>query len=335
MSFKFQLHGIIPPLATPLDNEDALNVERLHQLIDHIIAGGVNGVFVLGTTGEAPSLSLSLKKEIIAETCRYIDHKIPVLVGITDSSWTESLIQAKTAAHNKADAVVASSPFYYPISQDDLYAYIKRLADEVPLPLYLYNIPGCTKTVFEIETLKKLTEIPNIVGVKDSSGNMVYLKKLIRLKEFRPDWSVFVGPEELLAEAVLSGADGGVNGGANLYPQLYVDLYDAAVTHDVARIQAIQDCVMDISESIYTPVYLPGLKYALSCKNLSGEFLAPPLQSPSPEHKKRIREFITKHPEIKADTLPMNPASKKKILNVSDDQTLAPGSKKEVRNPRL
>lgn len=151
MSIKCQLHGIIPPLVTPLDNEDSLNIEMLHKLIDHIITGGVNGVFILGTTGEAPSLSLSLKKEVIAETCNYIGHQIPVLVGITDTSWTESLILARAAANSKAEAVVASVPFYYPINQDDLYTYIKKLAETVSLPVYLYNMPSCTKTVFEIE----------------------------------------------------------------------------------------------------------------------------------------------------------------------------------------
>ena len=321
---NYQLNGIIPPLVTPLQGDGTLDIEMLHRLINHVVEGGVNGLFILGTTGEAPSLSESLKREMIAETCRYIDHQVPVLVGITDTSWTDSIALAKIAATHQATGLVTSTPFYFPLSQNDLFEYIKKLTDEVSLPLYLYNMPSCTKTVFEIETLKKLSDIPNIAGIKDSSGDMIYLKKLLQLKKIRRDWSILVGPEELLAEAILNGADGGVTGGANLYPELYVSLYQAAVNHDSTIILAIQEQIMQICDCFYKPDYLQGLKYALSCKKLCKNILATPLQSASPEQQNRIQNYMTQHPVVSATA-----SMKKRILSLKDATASLSLSRKE------
>ena len=284
--------GIVPPLVTPFKNDGSLDTASLYRIIDHIISNGVNGLFILGTTGEAPSLSHSLRKELISATCNYVKQRIPVLVGITDTSLGESAALADHAMHCGATAVVVSPPFYFPIRQEELLEYIQKLASLVNLPIYLYNMPNCTKTAYEINTLKQLTSISNIAGIKDSSGNMIYFKQLLQLKQIRPDWSIFIGPEELLAEAVFNGADGGVTGGANLFPDLYVNLYNAAAKRDSETIECLQQIVMGISENIYQPAYLPGLKYALSLKNLCAHTLAAPLNLTDENQKKQIEGFL-------------------------------------------
>src|SRR6185369_2010553 len=119
------------------------------------------------------------------------------------------------------------------------------------LPLFLYNMPTHTKTFFETDTVRRGMEIPNIIGIKDSSGNMLYYHQLVRLLAQRPEWSLLMGPEELLGESVLLGGHGGVCGGANLCPRLYVDLYEAALARDVARVADLHSRVMEISSSLY------------------------------------------------------------------------------------
>ena len=121
-------HGIIPPMATPLSGPDQLDRDALERLVEHLMTGGVHGLFVLGSTGEAPSLSQQLRRSLVAETLRLVRGRVPVLVGITDTSLTESIGLAACAADAGADAVVAAPPFYFPIAPADLDCYYAALA---------------------------------------------------------------------------------------------------------------------------------------------------------------------------------------------------------------
>ena len=217
----------MPPLVTPLKARDELDHEGLARLLDHVIAGGVAGIFILGTTGEAPSLSYRLRREMIRETVRTVNGRLPVLVGVTDTAFVESVELAEYAADCGVDAAVLTTPYYFPAGQTELTAYVRNIVPLIPLPLMLYNMPGLTKVWFEIETLRKLSSIDSIVGVKDSSGDLDYFGQLCKIKTERPDWTILLGPEALLAEAHQLGGDGGVNGGANVAPHLFVDCHQA------------------------------------------------------------------------------------------------------------
>src|SRR5690554_2454801 len=132
------LTGIIPPLVTPLLDNDTLDVRGLERLIEHTISGGVHGIFILGTTGEFAGLSYKLRRELTERTCKLVKGRVPVLVGITDSAFTESLNLAKIAANCGADAVVLAPPYYFAASQPELLEYLQRIMAQMPLPLFLY-----------------------------------------------------------------------------------------------------------------------------------------------------------------------------------------------------
>ncbi len=133
--------AFLPPLVTPLHSRDKLDVEGLEKLIEHVISGGVHGVFVLGSTGEAPSLSHGTRREVVDHACRIVRGRIPVFVGITDTAFEESVELARQAETAGAQALVVTSPFYYVIGQAGLAGYLERLVAELPLPILLYNIP--------------------------------------------------------------------------------------------------------------------------------------------------------------------------------------------------
>jgi 4-hydroxy-tetrahydrodipicolinate synthase len=164
--------GIIPPLVTPLTGRDALDVAGLEKLVEHVIAGGVSGIFILGTTGEGPSLSYRLRRELIERACKLVRRRVRVLVGITDTAFVESVNVAQWAAEAGADAVVLAPPYYLPEGQPELREYLDCLVPELPLPLFLYNMPALTKVQYELDTLRHAMENPRIIGLKDSSGNM-------------------------------------------------------------------------------------------------------------------------------------------------------------------
>jgi len=291
------LRGIIPPMATPLRDCDTLDVAGLERLVEHILAGGVHGLFILGTTGEAPSLSYRLRQELIERTCRQVNGRVPILVGVTDTAFVESVRMAGLAAEAGAAAVVLAPPYYFAASQAELVEYLEHLVRQLPLPLFLYNAPTHTKVSFELETVRRAAELPGIVGLKDSSANMIYFHRLIALFRDRPDFTLLVGPEELLGESVLLGGHGGVCGGANLAPRLYVELYEAARGRDFDRVAALHRQVMQISNGIYClgrsgSSFLRGLKCALSLLGICDDFLAEPFRRFDPPERALIEQEL-------------------------------------------
>ena len=292
------LRGIIPPMATPLASIDALDLPGLEVLVEHILGGGAHALFLLGTTGEGPALSYRVRRELIERVCAQVGTRVPVLVGITDSAYAESLHLAEFAAKSGAAAVVAAPPFYFQISQSDILRLIESLAKESALPLYLYNQPELTKISFQPETVARAAEIPNVCGLKDSSGHMSYLKEVLSLVgKAHPEFSILVGPEHLLAEALLCGAHGGVPGGANIYPTLPVRLYQAFLDGRHDEMQELQAQMVRIGDPIWNasetePGYLRRLKCALSVLGLCSGVPTWPYQQSTQEERRQIEEHL-------------------------------------------
>ena len=139
-------------------------------MVERVITGGVSAIFILGTSGEGPSLSYRVRSELIERACASVRGRVPVLVGITDTAYIESLRLAENAAKAGADAVVAAPPYYLLYTQLDLMHYIEQLSQSASLPLFLYNFPTLTKISYSPEVVKQASEIPQIIGFKDSSG---------------------------------------------------------------------------------------------------------------------------------------------------------------------
>ena len=291
------LRGIIPPLVTPLLNNDTLDLEGLERLIEHIIEGGVHGIFILGTTGEFASLSYRVRTELIEHTCKVVNGRVPVLAGISDSAFSESLNLARKADECGASAVVLTPPYYFASGQPELLEYLKRIMAQMPLPLFIYNMPVHTKVIFEPETVKAAASIPGIIGMKDSSSNLAYFKQIQYALRDRQDFTFLVGPEEFMSEFVITGGHGGVNGGANMFPKLYVSLYNASVNHDFETIKKLQQKVMQISTTIYkvghhSSSYLKGLKCALSVMGICSDFMAEPFRRFKEPERMKIRQLL-------------------------------------------
>lgn len=273
--------GIVVPLLTPLKAPDVLDAEALELLVEHVLAGGVHGLFLLGTCGEGASLGRRVQEELIERVCRQTARRVPVLVCVTDAAPLESASLAQFAAEAGADLAVAAPPFYLPLSQAELADSMRALAQRIPVPLVLYNMPELTKVVLEPPTVAQLMDEPRIVGLKDSSGNLAYFEQLASLSRRRSDWSLLMGPEHLLPEAMALGAHGGVAGGANLFPRLFVDLYHAAQCGDqrvaelaarAARLNAVYGDYASTAASV-----IKGLKAGLAALGIGNGLPAEPL----------------------------------------------------------
>jgi 4-hydroxy-tetrahydrodipicolinate synthase len=292
------LYGIIPPMPTPLRDRETLDIPGLERLIEYLVTGGVHGIFILGSTGEAPGLGRALQRELVTRTCAMVRARVPVLVGVTDTRFAESVDLARHAADAGAAAVVFAPPFYFPMAQDELLGYTRRLVAELPLPAVLYNMPRMTKVTFEPQTVEQLLDVERIIGMKDSGGDLPYFQRIVEIaRAARPNWPVLVGPERLLVDIVRLGGSGGVNGGANVCPRLLVDLFDAATRNDEPRIAALKERLSKLGQIYFAgtraSMLFRGMKCALSLLGICNDAVAEPFSPCDAADRERIRGILS------------------------------------------
>jgi len=297
MALARPLRGIIPPVITPLATPDRLDVAATERLVEHMLAGGLHGLFLLGTNGEGPAMPYELRRELVERVTKQVAGRVPVLVGITDTVYVEAVRMAEFSAKVGADAVVFATPYYWLTSQSDLMRYIAGLAKDSSLPVLLYNMPRMTKVSFAPETVRAAADIPNVNGVKDSCGDIEYMKKTLALLKDRPDFTYLVGPQELFVEGMKLGLHGGVFGCANLLPKLYVVLYDACAAKDWVKAEAIYadaqvffDTLVEMKDMEYRNVR--GLKSGLNVMGLIQDVLAWPYEPAGPELRGKIEAYF-------------------------------------------
>jgi len=294
-----QIKGIVPPVITPLLSSDRLDRAGLERLIEHMLTGGVHGLFILGTTGEGPSLPYALRREVITAVTQQVKDRVPVIVAITDSAAEETLSLARFAAEAGATATALALPYYFPIRQADVKAYLASILPRIPLPVLLYNMPSHVKLNMDLDTLAAFLPLPNVIGVKDSSGDVGYFHRVVALAAARPDWSLMMGSEILLADGIFAGGHGCIAGGANVHPRLFVRQYEAAIAHDMKTVRHLQKEIIELNEKLYgeepnSPGCIKGVKYALGHLGICSDILAEPLHPCSEATREVIRNFLKK-----------------------------------------
>ncbi len=290
------ISGILPPLVTPLNADLELDREAMARLVEHVIAGGVQGIFVLGSTGESASLTRELRQEAIRAAIRSAGGRLPLLVNVTTASYMETLKLADFAAGEGAHALVAAPPFYYDMTQTELALYFEQIADHVSLPLYLYHVPQYAGTVIQPETVARLSGHDNIRGIKESSGDLIYIHRLLR-ECGEKDFTLLTGDETLLGKCLRLGFNGGVCGGANMFPALYVRLYGAVTRKETEEAEKWQAWIHRIQREIYRIVSSPvqfiiGIKYVLSVRGICSQQMAMPVYPALTGEQKRMMQNL-------------------------------------------
>lgn len=274
-------HGVIVPVVTPFTGEKTLDEPALDRVLNHVIEGGVHGIFLLGTTGEGPSLPLKMQERVIRKAMQTIVDRVPVYVAVTDTSLENSITLAEVSASAGATAAVLAPSPYFPANTSAQVDYFNEFASRSPLPLLLYNIPQMTKTAIDLTAFRALVENPKIIGIKDSSGLMVYFHRLQHIARIRTDFSLLMGAEELTAESILSGADGVVTGGANCFPKLYRQMFDHARAGNLEALRPLQERLMSLSCEMYAHdgggYIIPGIKAILHQMRICEPWVLPPL----------------------------------------------------------
>jgi dihydrodipicolinate synthase/N-acetylneuraminate lyase len=298
MSNNRKHFGIIVPMVTPVTAQGDLDEASTRRVIDFLIQGRMNGIFVLGTTGESPSVPRPMRLKLVELTVKHVAGRALVYAGINDNCLADSVEAANRYFKAGVDAVVALLPNYYPIEPPQMFAYFKALLDRVNGPLVLYNIPQTTRLSIPIEVIEKLVGHSRLVGFKDSERDETRLANLLARLGGHDNFSIFVGLGDFMAEAFRRGAVGATPGIANLLPEACERLYEGALANDAEKIAAAQKQVTE-SGAMYQRgrnfgQMLAALKTAMNLRGLCGPDMLPPLQRLNDVEREKLRQEMVK-----------------------------------------
>ena len=237
--------GIIAAMVTSMNDDESLNMEEIKHQVNRQIAAGVDGVFCLGTNGEAYILSEDEKLRIIETVVKAADGRVPVYAGTGMPGTADTIRLSKKAKELGADVLSVISPYFAAISQDEIYNHYAELASAVDLPIVMYNMPARTGNNIAPDTVARLSKVEGIVGVKDSSGNFDNMKQYIELTD--PEtFSVLSGNDALILWNLLAGGAGGITAVANIYPEVMVSIYKYFQQGDLEAAKKAQDSIRPI-----------------------------------------------------------------------------------------
>lgn len=237
-----KIQGIITAMVTPFDAEQNINAAATKQLVEKLISKGVGGIFILGTNGEFHVLNDDEKVKFAKIVIEAVAHRVPVYVGTGGNSTKQVVELSKRMEAIGADALSVITPFLVPIKQSELVAHYKRIAASVKLPIVLYNIPKNTGVNIEPESVRELAAVGNIVGIKDSSGDINNIAAYIKAGEGQ-DFAVLSGSDSLILKALKIGAVGAIAATSNLLTDIDVAIYENFRKGDLEAAQKNQDAI--------------------------------------------------------------------------------------------
>lgn len=230
---NFTAKGIIPAMVTPLDNQGKVNKIALRRLTNYLIDGGVHGLFPIGSTGEWYGLTLGQKKEVIEIVIEETNGRVPVYAGTGAITTRDSIEITKIAAEAGVDAVSVLTPVFITPNQEELYEHYRAIASSVDIPVLLYNNPDKTGINLNAELVEKLSKIDNIIGIKDSSGDMTLIGEFIR--RTNDDFCVLSGRDTLILSTLVYGGTGAIAATATIVPELPVRIYEEYIKGNLKK----------------------------------------------------------------------------------------------------
>lgn len=245
---QVEIKGIIPPIITPMNDDESINVSVLREQVNRQIDNGVHALFCFGTNGEGYILNKKEKQLVLETVLEETNGRVPVYAGTGCISTKETIEQSKMAMDAGADVLSIITPSFAAASQNELYTHYAAVAKEVDMPIVLYNIPARTGNVLKPETVGRLSDISNIVGVKDSSGNFTNILGYISEAEKKDDFNVLCGNDQLILWTLKAGGTGGIAGCANVYPHTMASIYNSYMAGDWEKARKYQDSIASFRE---------------------------------------------------------------------------------------
>ena len=227
------IKGIIVPIVTPVDENNCINEEAMSRMVNYVIDGGVHGILAFGSNGEFFAIDYKEQRKALSCMVKTAAKRVPVYMGIAGITTRECVETAKMAIEEGADGLSILPPMFISPTEDELYAHIVAIAETAPeLPVLLYNNPGKVGYGLSVNLVKRLADVPNIVGIKDTSGNMTLTAEFIRTTRDK-DFKVMAGKDTMILGSLAYGAVGAIASTANIVPELVVEIYDKYMAGDI------------------------------------------------------------------------------------------------------
>ncbi|MFX1485850.1 MAG: 4-hydroxy-tetrahydrodipicolinate synthase [Promethearchaeota archaeon] len=267
------LKGVMPALITPFDKKGEIKEDSLRTLVNYTLECGVTGVVPVGTTGEFVNLSIEERERVYDIVIDQVNGKVPVIIGSGDSGTREVIQLTRYGKDAGADAALVVTPYFLKPTYKEIFEHFKKVSEEVDFPIVLYNIPACTDVHIGWWTVEGLADLENIIGIKDSSGNMSFIMTL--MEKVKKKIAVMCGWDEIGFPALAAGADGLILASANLIPDIWIDLYNAVKGEDYEKARNLQlkiqklvriVCRQGATEAVKTGLQMMGFDVGFSRK---------------------------------------------------------------------
>ncbi len=291
-----QFKGVIPPVSTLFKQDGSIDQKSMETLIDSLIEAEVNGLFFLGTNGEFSQMSTEERKHLSEFVVRYVNHRVPVLIGTGGTNTREAILSSQHAQSIGADAVVVVNPYYWGLTEENLFKHYSKIAESVDFPVLLYNFPALTGQDLTPDFVLKLVDShSNIVGIKETIDSIGHISEMIiKVKEKHPHFSVLCGFDNHLLNTLQIGGDGTISASGNFAPQLSVGIYKAFLNGDYQEAIKLnkQLTVLSFLYQIDSP-FVNVVKEAIKLCGLDiSTYVLPPAGKLSEEKLKQVKKIL-------------------------------------------
>jgi len=283
-------HGSMVALVTPMHDDGSLDYEGLARLVEFHIESGTDAIVSVGTTGESPTLNEKDHCEVVRNTVDLVRGRIPVIAGTGSNSTREAIDLTRSAMASGADAALLVTPYYNKPTQEGLYRHYKAIADEVALPQILYNVPGRTACDLLPETVKRLSLISNIVGIKEATGDLQRAQEIRALCGDSMD--IYGGDDATCRELMLRGGKGVISVTSNVAPKAMHKMCAAAIAGERANAETLDAPLAGLHEKLFLEANPIPVKWALAEMGLIGHGIRLPLTVLSDEHHEPLRQAM-------------------------------------------
>lgn len=290
------LKGSLVALITPMNQDGSINYEQLHDLIDWHIENGTDGIVAVGTTGESATLPVEEHLAVIEATVKHANKRIPVIAGTGANNTVEAIALSKAAEQAGADYTLSVVPYYNKPSQEGIYQHFKAIAEATSIPMVIYNVPGRTVVSMSNDTILRLAEIPNIVGVKEASGNIGNNIELIN--SVPEGFAVLSGDDPTGLPFMLCGGHGVVTVAANVAPKLFADMCRAALEGDIATARRLNEQLTPIYNTMFCEPSPAAPKWGLSLLGKCEPHVRLPLVALTEAGQAKVRAALEKSGQI-------------------------------------
>ena len=290
------LKGSLVALITPMNQDGSINYEQLRDLIDWHIENGTNGIVAVGTTGESATLPVEEHLAVIEATVKHVNKRIPVIAGTGANNTVEAIALSQAAEQAGADYTLSVVPYYNKPSQEGIYQHFKAIAEATSIPMIIYNVPGRTVVSMSNDTILRLAEIPNIVGVKEASGKIGSNIELIN--SVPEGFAVLSGDDPTGLPFMLCGGHGVVTVAANVAPKLFADMCRAALEGDIATARRLNEQLIPIYNTMFCEPSPAAPKWGLSLLGKCEPHVRLPLVALTEDGQAKVRAALEKSGQI-------------------------------------